>query len=103
MSSFIRDGLMVSLAAGSLLLAGAAQAGDAPKPKDPAPAVSNVSMAAGDNVGSALYENHRRPSMLGLAHISVSLEDASQPDHPRASTIEKLSISSPARIGLSRP
>jgi len=88
---------------GLALCVTAAQADEPAKLAPKAKATSNVSMAAGDNVGSALYENHRRPSMAALAHISVSLENESQPEHQRTSTIEKLSLSSPASIGLSRP
>ena len=88
---------------GLALCVTAAQADEPAKPAPKAKATSNVSMAAGDTVGSALYENHRRPAMAALAHISVSLENESQPQHPRTSTIEKLSLSSPASIGPSRP
>ena len=97
----VRSGLPASLAICALGFATGAAYADEPPVK--IRAISNVSMAAGDTVGSALYEEHRRPSMLDLAHISVSLEDASQPEHPRASTIDKLDVTSSARIGLGRP
>lgn len=97
----IRSGLLVLLAICALALVVGTAYADEPRVK--IQATSNVSMAAGDTVGSALYEEHRRPSMLDLAHISVSLEDASQPEHARTSTIDKLSLTSSARIGLGRP
>jgi len=90
-----------SLLLGTALLLVSGGLSFAGEPSATIEATPRVSMVAGDAVGFAVFRAERPASVMELAHISVNLKRATQPDAPQVSTIDMLNLTNPARVEIS--